>query len=425
MNTIAYRTALAGCLLAVTALPPAAAAEPASALITIPVDSPAFAFSPGNWTGDDGRAGKVFRQTWYPYAYVRVAWESPATAPQAKLLLDTSTFTGKFNPPMLACQIDGVWKSGIACAAEIAITGLAATRRHDLTVCMVRSDQAERWGSDGVSGLNVLRVTGLQVDAGSTPVPGTPKPKWALIVGDSITEGCGGTELAGYSYLVGRALQTQGYEFGISACGWSGWLNRGDKPPGDVPGYYVVRNSAQGAGGQYDDAQSRWNKIDGNRHSLLDAKGRLSAYGQTGQEPALILINYGTNDALHGSNKSDTQASIVQCLAALRASAPDAHIVLIVPFGCGIQYFAGEIQAAVEAHRAAHPEDRKVAVIDLGPGEARNLDDAKNSPRIVLPPGEVRKPLMGGLHPNDRGFALFAAQIIPQVMSILGTAPAR
>ena len=41
---------------------------------TIPVDSPAFLFSPGNWTGDAGRAGKEFRQTWYPGAYFRVTW---------------------------------------------------------------------------------------------------------------------------------------------------------------------------------------------------------------------------------------------------------------------------------------------------------------------------------------------------------------
>ncbi len=48
-----------------------------------------------------------------------------------------------------------------------------------------------------------------------------------------------------------------------NACGWSGWINKGDNPPGDVPGYYVVTNSHNGAGGQYDDAASRWNKIDG------------------------------------------------------------------------------------------------------------------------------------------------------------------
>jgi lysophospholipase L1-like esterase len=223
-----------------------------------------------------------------------------------------------------------------------------------------------------------------------------------LIIGDSITEGCGATELAAYSHLMGQALQTQGYEYCTNACGWSGWINKGDNPPGDVPGYYVVVNSRNGAGGQYDDAASRWNKIDGNRHSLLDSKGHISAYGKAGEEPSLIMINYGTNDALHKSNPSDTFASIIRSLAALRTSAPDAQIIVIIPFG---QYYARELKEAVEIHKKAHPADAKIAIIDLGPAVARTLS-AKNG-------------LMGGLHPNDRGHALFAAKIIPQVMTIL------
>jgi hypothetical protein len=147
MNTIALRAMLWGGILTAPVLLPAATAEPAppasdktpqaqAALATIPVDSSAFVFSPGNWTGDDGRAGKVFRQTWNPYSYFRIAWESANPDPQAKLLLDTSSFTKKFNPPQLAYQIDGAWKSGIACASEIVITDLAKFKRHDLTVCM-------------------------------------------------------------------------------------------------------------------------------------------------------------------------------------------------------------------------------------------------------------------------------------------------
>jgi lysophospholipase L1-like esterase len=30
--------------------------------------------------------------------------------------------------------------------------------------------------------------------------------------------------------------------------------------------------------------------------------------------------------------------------------------------------------------------------------------------------------LLGGLHPNDRGHALFAAEIIPQILNILRSA---
>ena len=369
---------------------------------TIPVDSPAFVFSPGNWTGDEGRAGKVFRQTWNPGAYFRVTWETPQAKPTAKILLDTSTYPPNFRPPQIAYNIDGIWKSKIVCTGEVVVDDIADAGKHELSVYLHQSQQMERWGSEGKSGLNVLRVTGLQVDDQSKPVAFKPESQWALIIGDSITEGIGATELAGYSHLVGQALQTQGYEYCISACGWSGWLNRGDNPPGDVPGYFVVTNSSNGAGGQYDDTRSRWNKIDGNRHSLLDSTGHISAYGRTGQEPSLILINYATNDALHRSNPSDTMASIVGSLAALRKSAPDAQIILLIPFG---QYYAKELKEAVAIHKKAHPADAKIAIIDLGPAVAKTLA-AKNG-------------LMGGLHPNDRGHALFAAKIIPQVMTIL------
>jgi len=383
-------------------LSPLAALRAADA-VTIAVDSPAVVFSPGNWTGDAGRGGKVFRQAWNAGAYMRVVWETTNAKPTAKLLLDTSTFPPDFKGPQIAYCIDGVWKSKIPCANEIVIEELQGAGKHELCVVLQQSQQKERWGSEGKSGLNVLRVTGVQVDAESSPVPTAPAGKWAMIIGDSITEGIGATELSVYSQLVGQALQTQGYEYCINACGWSGWINRGDNPPGDVPGYYVITNSTNGAGGQYDDAVSRWNKIDGNNHSLLDSKGHLSADGKTGQEPALILINYGTNDALHKSNPSDTQASIIQSLAALRRSAPDAQIILIIPFG---QYYAKELKQAVAAHQQTHPAEKKLAIIDLGPEVARSLA-AKNG-------------VLGGLHPNDRGHAVFAAKIIPQVLRILG-----
>jgi lysophospholipase L1-like esterase len=316
--------------------------------------------------------------------------------------MDTSSYSSNISPPQIAYSIDGVWTSRVRCAQEVVIADLKGAGRHELIVFLSQSEQRERWGSDGKSGLNVLRVSGLQVDSGSKPVPAAADSKWALIIGDSITEGIGASELSCYAYLVGQALRTQGYEYGISACGWSGWLNKGDNPPGDVPGYYVITNSSNGAGGQYMDAVSRWNKIDGNRHSLLDARGHLSAYGREGQEPALILINYGTNDSLHKSNPSDTLASIIQSLAALRKSAPNAQIVILIPFG---QFYAAELKKGIGIHQQNHPADKKVAIIDLGPEVAKSLT------------GKAR--VMGGLHPNDRGHANFAAKLIPQLMRIV------
>ncbi len=369
--------------------------------ITVGVDSKAFVFSPGNWVGNDNRGGSEYRQTWNAGAYCRIRWTTTAKEPVATLLLDTSTYPEKFSGPTITYSVDGKWTT-TGCVPEVKLENLKGTGEHELCVYLTSSQQKLRWGAPGESAVNVLRVKGLQLDETAKPVDSEPDSKWALVIGDSITEGIGASQLASYSHLVEQSLRTLGYEYCNSACGWSGWLNKGDNPPGDVPGYYVISDSENGQGGTYHDDLSRWNKIDGNNHSLLDSAGHISGYGQTGQEPALIMINYGTNDILHKSNPSDTFASMVQGLAALRKSAPDAQLVVLIPFG---QFYAAKLKEAVEIHRSNHPDDKKIDIIDLGL-------DARNSLN-------VSKGLYGGLHPNDRGCANFAAQIIPQLVMIL------
>jgi hypothetical protein len=370
---------------------------------TIPVDSPACVFSPATWTGDQDRAGSKFRQSWYPGAYFRVTWTTTNDNPHATLLLDTSPLQGRQNLPSFTYNVDGVWTDGVSCSADrIDLTGLKGAGTHTLAVYFKTSEQSERWGSADESGKNVLRVRGLEVDAEAKPQPVPPGPKWALIVGDSITEGSAANfgqsdNLCDWSFLVGQGLQERGYEYGVSACGWSGWIRPGDNPPGDVPPYYMVSDSNNGEFGTYDDAKSRWNKIDGG-HSLLDEAKHLSAYGGLGQEPSLILINYGTNDALSHANSSDLQASITQSLVALRSAAPQASIYLIVPFG---QYALKPLQDGLAAYQASSPNDKKVFLIDLGVPVARALD---------------ANGYWSGLHPNLRGHAVFASKILSKMI---------
>ncbi len=375
------------------------AAEPA--VMTIPVDSPAFVFSPGNWVGDTGRGGSRFRQTWNSLAYFRVAWESTTTNVVPTLLLDTSTYSRAFSNPRLVTELDGLWDGEVSCRAEIPLKGAVKPGKHVLTVYMRSSSELLRWGVAGQSGSNVVRITGLKVEANSKPIADAPRPKWALIIGDSITQGVGAYDMSCYAHLVGQGLQTQGYEYCVSACGWSGWLNRGDNPPGDVPGYYVITNSVNGAGGQYLDALSRWNKIDAN-HSFLDAQKHLSAYGETGQEPTVITINYGTNDSLWRQNPSDVQASIAQAIPALRQAAPKAYIFILIPFG---QFQSKTLYETVAAYQGAHPKDRRISIIDMG---------AEVAVSLAAPKG-----YWGGLHPNPRAHATFATKITAQIMATL------
>jgi lysophospholipase L1-like esterase len=405
---------LAATALSLSWIPLASAAAPevstpATDTVTIPVDSPAFVFSPGNWTGDKGRGGAAYRQTWNSGAYFRIYWTSTSATPTATLLLDTSTHDGTFGPPELTYNVDGLWTANVPSKSEINIAKLAGAGNHVLTVYFTTSEQKFRWGSAGTSGKNVLRVKGLKADAGAKAGTGVAGSKWMLEIGDSITEGSGAGEgrsdnLSAYSYFVGQAMQTQDFEYGVSACGWSGWLRPGDNPPGDVPAYYAISGSKDGEGGVYDDAASRWNKLDAD-HSLLDSRGHLSAYGGTGQEPAIITINYGTNDDFMKSNVSDTQASVTQCLTALRVAAPAAHIFVMIPFE---QFEVPQLKAGVLAYQTAHPKDSKVAIIDLGKTAGRSLDD---------------NGYWGGVHPNMRGHAVFATRIVAHLLAAMKTSP--
>lgn len=368
----------------------------------LPVSSTAFFFSPGNWSGDTGRGGSIYRQSWNPGAYVRITWNTTNTNPTAELLLDTSVFGDKIkNSPELTYNIDGRWITGVKCAETIPIKDLAGAGSHTLTIYINNSEQAERWGTAQESGHNVVRVTGLRLNRDCTSVPAVSAKHWALIVGDSITEGIGagvGTNdnLACWSYFVGSGLQSIGYEYGVSACGWSGWLRPGDGS-GDVPPYYQISTSP----GSYDDVRSRWNKIDG-RTSLLDDTKRLSGYGTTGQEPDAILINFGTNDSFAKIPVADLQASIVGSLQALQKAAPKATIFIIIPFG---QYAAAELKTSVATCNSA----KKIIIIDLGASVAKGIA-ADN--------------YWGNVHPNMRGHATFAAKILAQVVGKLPAASA-
>ncbi|MBN8215997.1 MAG: SGNH/GDSL hydrolase family protein [Spirochaetes bacterium] len=366
-----------------------------------PVDSPAATWSPGNWAGDEGRGGAKYRQAWNTGAYMRWTWQSGAAQPSATLLLDDRLFPEKYRRPSLAYAIDGIWRAKVPVTNELEIVELRkASGPHELFVVLTASRQQDRWGAPGMPATNALRIEGLRVDDESRPVERKAAGPWALILGDSITEGIGGGELAGYGWLLGQSLAGAGWEFCQSACGWSGWLAPGDNPR-DVPGYYVITNGADGAI-VYLDAASRWNKIDGDRHSLLDANGHLSGWGQVNQEPALIFINYGTNDK--GWYKGDgalVAASIRRGLAALRGAAPRATILVMIPFN---QAAAADLKAAVEERQKGG--DALIHCIDLGQGVARAL----SSPT---------KPL-GDLHPNDAGYAWLASLIIPRVFTRLG-----
>lgn len=372
------------------------AAQIGNAEITLAVDSPAARFSPGNWSGDAGRGGSQFRRTWNNGAWCEFRWTTPAEHPAAKLLISNQTAKST-----ICYFLDGALTTNVSVPAkgDVPISGLNGSGNHTLLVYTNASQQTARW-----EGANTYVVSGLTVDDGSTPQPALSARPWVLIIGDSITEGigCGGA-IGDYAFLVGQGLRARGYATGVSACGYSGWIRPGDSG-GDVPPYYNVRD------GKYDEAASRWNKIDSHT-SLLDSNGHLSGQGATGQEPAAIVINYIVNETLTGANLADARASVSGCLAALRKAAPNAAIIVLVPPGLADTHvypkgggYTSALRDAVSDYQKSNPSDKQTELVDLGIEVAHALGS---------------QPYGGGVHPNAAGHAYVAPLILEAILKHL------
>ena len=371
--------------------------------ITIGVTSPACLFSPGNWYGDTGRGGSVYRQSWNNGAWVEFVWTAAASGATAVLNIPSNSSSNR-----LSYFLNGVLTDNVAATGPVTITPIAGVV-NTLKVYLRNSTQSNRWANGGT---NTVQITGLTIDGGSTAGTAPTARPWALIVGDSITEGIAANagaddNLYDYSFLVGQALDQLGFDNCVSACGYSGYLVTGDGAgtSGDVPAYYYVNN------GTYSESSSRWDKI-ASGVSLLDSAGQLSSYGATGTPPAAIFINYGTNEALQSVSTSDLQIAVQKCIASLRAAAPSAAIIIAIPFG--LQYtakytsqsYTTAIQAGVAAYKTANPLDSKVTLFNAGPTLAATIQNG-----IYINSDNV--------HPTQYGHALVAPMVSSAIASAL------
>lgn len=371
----------------------------------VPVDNPAFLFSPGNWYGDTGRGGSVARYTWNVGAYFVFTFTAAATGASAVLHTGPAG-TGAY----LYLAVNGIFSS-VQAGGDITIPNIVAGATNTVFAIMYLTPQSARWAK----GANSLAITGVTLDAGSSAGVSVAGSKgWVKIIGDSITEGIntGGSNKpdfsAAYTYSVLQALRAKGYEVCVSVCGYSGYLDTGDSTA-DVPAFYYVSGSSNGSGGTYDDTKSRWNRIDAGV-SALDSAGQLSAYGDVGTPPVAILVNYLTNEALGKLSASDCEVAMTQCMIAHRAAAPSAWLLQMIPVGFhyASKYPATYLAAfngAFAAYQAAYPTDKKVAIIDIG---------ADLSTQIETNPGRYIN--TDQVHPLAAGHALIAPPVISQML---------
>ncbi|NHN88361.1 hypothetical protein [Acetobacter conturbans] len=331
---------------------------------TLAVDSAAFLFSPGNWSGDEGRDGSAWRSTWNVGAWFQVAWLASST-PTATLHLGPEN-TGAY----ITYFLNNVVTSTLSAQTDLTLSDIVPGQINTLEVFLTRTPTTSRWNK----GTNCLTVSGMTVDAASSAGYVVTARPWGKLVGDDTTEGTmadNGTDnvLSSYSYLLLRAMEVAGYATGVSACAGSGYITPGDTTQ-DVPAFYSVSGSSNGAGGLYDDTKSRWNLIDSGI-SALDSDSMLSAYGDGSTQPAWIAFNLLAQDALAYASQSDAQAAMTQSLLAHREAAPDAWLFAVMPFGFhyATTYSATWPQIfnnAVSAYKSANPDDDQFVVIDVG-----------------------------------------------------------
>lgn len=335
-----------------------------SSAYTLTVDSSAFLFSPGNWTGDEGRDGSLWRSTWNPGAWFQISWLASAT-PTATLHLGPEN-TGAY----ITYFLNGVATKDIAAKTDLTLSNILPGQVNRLEVFLTRTPASDRWNK----GNNCLTISGLTIDPASSAAYIVAERPWGKLVGDDTTEGTSadaGSDnvLSSYAYFLLRGMETAGYRTCISACAGSGYITAGDSTK-DVPAFYSVTGSSNGLGGAYSDTKSRWNLVDSGI-SALDSNGLLSSYGDIGTPPSWIAFNLLSRDALAYANQSDAQAAMTQCLTAHRAAAPDAWLFAIMPFGFRYattysvtwpQLFTN----AVTNYRLSNPDDDKVVVVDPG-----------------------------------------------------------
>lgn len=380
---------------------------PATTTAAIAIDSSAFLFSPGNWYGDTGRSGSLWRRTWNVGAYFVFTWAA-SSSPSAVLHLGPQGSGG-----YVTLFLNGV-ATQVATTGDVTLSGITPSAQNVLFAIFSNTPQSARWNA----GANNLMVSGVTLDTASSAGVSTAGGKgWVKLVGDSITEGIEANNnkdniLYGYAFQLLQALRAQGYEVCVSACGSSGYLTTGDSTK-DVPAYYYISGSQNGLGGTYSDSKSRWSLIDKNV-SALDSAGHLSAYGDLDTEPVAIAVNYLTNEALSSSNQSDAQAAMTQSIAAHRKAAPDAWLFLIMPFGF---HYSGKydpswltiFNSAISTYKAANPTDTKVISVDIGADTSNVLE--KNKGWYISASDDV--------HPLAPGHALVAPIIQTSFMTHL------
>ncbi len=278
----------------------------ASASTEVTVSDPNVFYSPYNWH----RSGSEYAQTPNPGAYMKVGF----TGTSLTMKIDVSSFTKANVPaghyPMVRYSIDN------GPATDLQLTPLTASIEcakglkegsHTLLFQYV----AGYVFLDFWSPINAIRVTGLTLDDGAKTVAPPQEKRFALFLGDSITNG--DDNIATFKGGITNEVDTQdatiGYpsvvaaatkaEYGVVAYGGASWGSTA--ADGATPGLMTF-----------------WSMVDKEHSRLVD--------GKFSPIPDDIYVNMG-------ENRAPSQDDVINLASSLRsASSLETNIFFIVPF---------------------------------------------------------------------------------------------
>ncbi|GBQ23536.1 hypothetical protein AA0472_1132 [Acetobacter estunensis NRIC 0472] len=332
----------------------------------VPITDKSILFSPSGWTGDTGRGGSVYRKSIWNGAWFEFTWTASAVSPSAVLKMGNAS-----APNSLNIFVNGAPQLRQIANADITLSNIIPGGQNTAKVFLAYTDPTvlgwavtARYAAGSVGN---VQLPSIQIDSASTPGTARALRPYVVYFGDSITEGVHANNVVDqasnyygdngccHSFMFLQGLDELGYDLCIKAAGGIGFLyGPGD---GGVPAF-----------------NTSWDMLD-SANSVLDSDGHWSGYGDTNTMPTAFILNMGYNDATH-YNSTQFQAAIQAAITNLRGSAPDAWIIVTIPFSMRDHNSSQTAlipvyQAAVTAYQAANPTDTKVQLWDFGEDIAR------------------------------------------------------
>lgn len=364
-----------------------------SATCTVDVEAAVAAeellLAPYVWYAGDGYVESI-----HPGAYLRAEWTGTYLDLEVDVSHHAGASLGASDYPTLRWRVDDEpWQDRrlVSTDARVRLAAGAAPGAHTVEVRYLRPAAAttvQRW----TGALASLRLVALWAN-GAVTAP-EPRSRQMLVYADSIGEG---VSLAGATGAVAVSDATQTFipalaaaldaEYGPAVCRGQGYTRTGS---GSVPPLYTP-------GGE---ASSAWDKYGA-------ALSRLTA-GLLTPAPDVVVSMHGTNDGLASASPSAVTAAVTGWLTAVRAAAPRAQIVVVLPPG---RYQVTAITAGVVAYRASAPRDLRVHLLDLGEELARGLDAG------TVAGGTLAS--ADGVHPRSTRHAAIAAAIAARVTPLI------